>query len=163
MTVEEIEKIVARAGGRMEAVTTVEEAAFRLGARARAVLRGVQIARQDLIDAGGAYSLEEVSALMNGITRQAVEKRVQDGSLIAVTGPGNRRQYPAAQFQTDGMPVKGLKEVREALPSRNPWFVLNFLVNPDSRLGGRTPLDLLKEGKIDQAVEAAHGLAAQGA
>ncbi len=141
----------------------LDESAFRPDARARALLRGVEIARQDLADAGGAYSLEQVQVLMNGITRQAVEKRVQEGSLLAVPGPSNRRHYPAAQFNSDGSPIRGLKDVQEALPSRNPWFVLNFLVNPDTRLNRHRPLDMLKDGKVEAVVEAARSIGVQGA
>jgi hypothetical protein len=41
--------------------------------------------------------------------------------------------------------------------------VLNFLINPESRLGGRKPIDLLKAGEIESVVEAARRMGRQGA
>jgi hypothetical protein len=84
-------------------------------------------------------------------------------SLLAVTGPSNRRVYPTVQFNRDGSVVSGLKVVREALPTENSWAILNFLVRPDSRLNGRKPIDLLRDGKVDLVVQAARGMGEQGA
>jgi hypothetical protein len=99
---------------------------------------------------------------MQGVSRQRIDKQVRDGSLLAVPGPSNRRYYPTAQFQSDGTVVKGLKAVREALPTRNPWAVLNFLVQPDVRLKGRKPIEALKAGAIGEVVEAARSMGRQG-
>jgi len=52
--------------------------------------------------------------------------------------------------------------VREALPTENPWAVLNFLVRPDPHLNGRTPIDLLKAGEIGLVVDAARRMGQQG-
>ena len=139
----------------------IEPAAYTPNARARALLQGVKIAERDLKEAGGAFNLTEVQTLLNGISRQALEKRVKDGSLLAVPGPSNRRRYPAAQFTKDGV-VPGLKKVQEALPTRNPWAVLNFLVRPDDRLSGRAPIALLRAGEVDPVVSAARGMGLQG-
>jgi hypothetical protein len=121
----------------------------------------VEIAEADLKEAGGAFELEEVQRLLHGVTRQAIEKRVKDGSLLAVPGPSNRRRYPTVQFTQDG-PLAGLKDVQAALPTRNPWAVLNFFVRPDRRLGGRRPIDVLRAGDVDAVVSAARGLGVQG-
>jgi hypothetical protein len=139
----------------------VETDAYTLGPRARALLQGSQIAAADLKEAGGAFDLEEVQALLNGVSRQAVEKRVKEGSLLAVPGPSNRRRYPAVQFTRDGL-VPGLREVQHALPTRNPWAVLNFFVRPDDRLGGRKPIDVLRGGDVALVVSAAGGMGVQG-
>src|SRR3712207_9581631 len=64
----------------------------------------------------------------------------RSGSLLAVPGPSNRRAYPTVQFTSDGTVVPGLKAVQDALPTDNPWAVLNFLVRPDPRLNGRKPI-----------------------
>ncbi len=137
--------------------------AYEPDARSRALLAGVRMAQDDLRDAGGAFDLDEVRVLLHGISRQAIDKRVQEGTLLAVPGPGNRKHYPTLQFTRDGSLVPGLREVRAALPATNPWFVLNFLSRPDHRLGGRKPIDVLKGGEIDQVVEAARRYGEQGA
>lgn len=141
----------------------IDAEAFRPDARARALLRGVALAEEDLRASGGAYGLAEVRRLMRGISRQAIDKRVRDGSLLAVTGPSNRRSYPTVQFLGDGSVVDGLKQVRAVLATKNPWMLLNFLVNPEPRLDGRKPIELLKSGQIEPVVDAARRIGAQGA
>jgi hypothetical protein len=141
----------------------INQAAFAPDARSLAILEGVRIAQEDLREAGGAYDLDQVRTLMRGVSRQAVDKRVQEGSLLAVPGPSNRRSYPTLQFNPDGTVVDGLKAVSDALPTSNPWTILNFLAQPDDGLRGRKPIDVLKEGKIDLVVEAARRVGQQGA
>jgi len=153
------------AAGRVHKTRTpvVNSDAFKPDARSQALLDGVRIAQEDLREAGGTYDLEQVRTLMQGVSRQAIDKRVQEGSLLAVPGPSNRRSYPTLQFTRNGAVVAGLKTVREALPTSNPWTVLNFLAQPDVRLKGRKPIDVLKEGDIDLVVEAARRMGTQGA
>lgn len=141
----------------------VDKSAFEPDARSRAILEGVRIAQADLREAGGAYDLDEVRTLMRGVSRQAIDKRVQEGSLLAVPGPSNRRSYPTLQFNRDGTVVPGLKAVREALQTRNSWMVLNFLAHRDARLGDRKPIELLKSGQLDLVLEAARRYGEQGA
>jgi hypothetical protein len=140
----------------------IEATAFEPDARSRALLRGREIAIADLEAAGGAFNLEQVRQLLNDISRQRVEKRVQEGSLLWVPGPGNRRRYPTVQFTRKGEVVDGLKAVRDALPTQDPWAVLNFFVQPDARLGGRKPIDVLKAGEVDLVLSAARAMAQQG-
>jgi hypothetical protein len=141
----------------------VNKAAFEPDARSRALLEGVRIAQDDLHDAGGAYDLDQVRTLLKGVSRQAIDKRVREGNLLAVPGPSNRRSYPTVQFNRDGSVISGLKAVRDALPTRNPWAILNFLAQPDDRLGGRKPIDALKAGNIEAVIEAARRYGEQGA
>ncbi|MDO5897034.1 hypothetical protein [Agrobacterium sp. Azo12] len=154
---------LARAKESAETTSTVNKAAFEPDARSLAVLQGVRIAQNDLKAAGGAYDLEQVRMLLHGVSRQAVDKRVQEGSLLAVPGPSNRRCYPTLQFNRDGSVVAGLKEVQDALPVESPWAVLNFLARPDHRLDGRKPIDLLREGSLPLVLEAANRYGEQGA
>ncbi|WP_336054969.1 hypothetical protein [Nitratireductor sp. CH_MIT9313-5] len=157
-------ELVARAlGSRKGTETAVDKSAFEPDARSRAILEGVRIAQEDLREAGGAYDLEQVRTLMRGVSRQAVDKRVHEGSLIAVPGPSNRRAFPTVQFKRDGTVVPGLKAVRDALRTKNSWMVLNFLVNPDVRLDGQRPIELLKAGDVSTVVEAAKRHGEQGA
>lgn len=144
-------------------VPQIAAEAFEPDARARVMLNGIRIAEEDLRAAGGAYTLEEVQGLMRGVTRQAIEKRVSEGSLLAVPGPSNRRRYPVAQFKADGSIVGGMRTVREALPTKNPWTILNFLVQPDPKLGGKKPIELMRKGDVDRVVEAARRVGEQGA
>ncbi len=141
----------------------VGRSAYEPDARARAILRGVEYARADLRDAGGAFNVEQVRALLNGVSRQAVDKRVKDGSLLAVPGPSNRRHFPTMQFQDDGSVIEGLAEVQDALGYTSPWAVLNFLVNPNDALGDARPIEVMRRGDLSRVLEAAHRIGAQGA
>ncbi len=141
----------------------VSRSAYEPDARARAILRGVEYARADLRDAGGAYNVEQVRALLNGVSRQAVDKRVKEGSLLAVPGPSNRRHFPTMQFQDDGSVIEGLAEVQDALGYTSPWAVLNFLVNPNDALGDARPIDVMRRGDLSRVLEAAHRIGVQGA
>ena len=154
----------ARAEGVSEAAAAFAHTSadpYRPGAKARALLRGIQIARHDLQESGGAFDLSQVTELL-GISRQAVDKKVKDDALLAVPGPNGQRRYPVAQFTEEGV-VPGLRQVLAALPSRNAWFRLNFLVNPDPHLDRRRPIDLLKAGQAALVVQAAGCVGQQGA
>jgi hypothetical protein len=162
-----IREVVARAPSVSRAQSAkpvvINQAAFEPDARSQTLLEGIRIAQEDLQAAGGAYDLDQVRTLMQGISRQAIDKRVQEGSVLAVPGPRNRRSYPTLQFAKDGTVVSGLKAVRDALPTKNPWTMLNFLAQPDHRLGGRRPIDVLKGGDVELVVEAARRMGSQGA
>ena len=144
-------------------VALIDESAYSPGPRARALLKGIEIAQEDLRQSGGSYDLEQVRFLMHGVSRQRVDKRVRDGSLLAVPGPSNKRVYPAVQFLDDGTVVDGLQDVLTQIPTRNGFAILNFLIHPDQRLGGAKPIDLLKSGQVDLVAEAARRLGEQGA
>jgi hypothetical protein len=140
----------------------IDAEAYRPDARARALLRGIRIAEADLRASGGAFDLQQVRTLLRGVSRQRIAKQTRDGSLLAVPGPSNRRYYPTIQFLPDGSVVKGLRMVTEALATRNPWAILNFLIQPDDRLNGRKPIERLRAGAIGEVVDAARSLDQQG-
>ena len=137
--------------------------AFEPGARARALLRGIEIAEADLAASGGAFDFPQVQRLLRGVSRQRIDQRVQDGSLLAVPGPSNRRRFPALQFDAEGKVIEGLDQVRDSLGFTSPWAVLNFLANPLDDLEGQKPIDLLRKGQVEPVVEVARRQGIQGA
>jgi hypothetical protein len=141
----------------------IGEEAYRPDARARAILRGKIYAEEDLKAAGGAFDIDQVRNLLHGVSRQAVDKRVNERTLLAVPGPRGHRRFPTLQFDADGSPVAGLKEVQKALDFSSPWAVLNFLVNENDQLGGRLPIEVLRQGAVEQVVAAARSVGVQGA
>jgi hypothetical protein len=152
-------------GGRAaeaRAAYQIDPSAFEPSAKSRALLRGVEMAQETLRKSGGSFSLNEVRMLLHDVSRQRIDKRIHDGSLLAVPGPGNVRRFPTVQFTAEGV-VAGLKEVQDALPTKNPWAILSFLVEPDVRLNNRTPIELMKAGKVDLVVQAARVMGHQGA
>lgn len=141
---------------------SVATKAYEPDARGRAILRGIAYAHQDIQTAGGAYAVEDVRSLLGNVSRQAVDKRVTEGSLLAVPGPSGRRRFPTAQFNDDGSVVGGLKDVQAALGFTSRWAVLNFLVNPHDLLSHERPLDVLRRGEVARVVQAAERSGTQG-
>jgi hypothetical protein len=147
----------------VKAAGSVALDAYEPDARAKAVLRGIAYAEEDLKAAGGTYDVDDVRSLLRGVSRQAVDKKVAEGSLLAVPGPSGRRRFPTAQFTEDGSVVKGLKEVQAALGFTSRWAVLNFLVNSHDLLGAERPIDVLRRGDVTRVVEAARRSGVHGA
>jgi len=119
------------------------------GARARAVAR-----REALVaEAGGALTPQAVVE-RTGMSRQTVNNWRRNGQLIAL--PRGRRDFvfPACQFLKD-RPLAGLDRVLAASAVRHPLGQLEMLLAPSSRMGGQSPLALLREGRVDEAIAVA--------
>ena len=121
----------------------------RIDPLAPARLRGLRLQEDLLAAEGGAISTREIAAAI-GITRQAIDKRRKSGALIGVSLGKRGYLYPAWQVG-----LNGLTDVLAELRGYDPWTLLAFMLTPNIRLEGRTPLTALRAGDIAQAVEAA--------
>lgn len=123
----------------------------RIAAEIEATLDSFRF-RQDLLR--DALTTAEVAELL-GTSRQAPHERLQSGGLIAVLDGGVWR-FPAWQFDPEGPDrvVRGLPRVARAFEGSDLARV-NWFVRPNPHLGGRTPLEALKQGDIKQAEAAA--------
>ncbi|MEK1852331.1 MAG: DNA-binding protein [Phyllobacterium sp.] len=131
-----IAELLSRAG-------VVGSAVTELDPMVPALARNVEHRRRLLELAGGALSAEGAGDTL-GITRQAVDKRRRANTVLAVR-EGSDWRYPAGQFD-EGEVIAGLPEVVRGLVSVGPWATLDFLLAPDTVLGGRTPLQALRDG-----------------
>jgi hypothetical protein len=124
-------------------------------------LRGIE-AKKELIDmAGGTMSGAHVAEVL-GLTRQSVEKRRRNNKLIGLAQ--GRRGYVYSIFQFEGgNTLPGLEDVLKTLSEHDPWTQLIFLVERNDRLGGKTPIDLLRSGNISPVLLAASTVGEQGA
>jgi hypothetical protein len=103
-----------------------------------------------------ALSVAEVAELL-GIGRQTPHDRATAGTLLAVKENG-RLLFPDWQFDPEGPDgvLPGLPDVLRAMQGpisalgRVRWFV-----RPKSLMGGRTPLEALLSGDIDEVVHEA--------
>lgn len=102
----------------------------------------------------------EVATLL-GISRQAVAKARADGRLVGLPTGSRAYVYPAWQFGPGG-PLGGLRDVRRALGD-DPWTLTAFVVAPNSRLDGETPLAALRRGELAAVLGAARAYGEQGA
>ena len=95
--------------------------------------------------AGGVLSADAAGKIA-AITRQAIDKRRRANAILAVR-EGSDWKYPACQFR-DGNVLPGIAEVVRGLEGQGAWATLDFLLAPDSALGGRSPLDALRAGDL---------------
>lgn len=112
---------------------------------AGARLRGLDAKRKLVEAAGGTLSSSEVAKALQ-ITRQAVDKRRKEGTILAVELGKKGFRYPAWQI---GLPH--LAKVLGTLGGRDSWERLSFFLNPSALLDGRTPLDVLQDGRHEIA------------
>jgi hypothetical protein len=124
-------------------------------------LKGIQAQQELLHQAGGLMSSTQVAGLLR-LTRQAVDKRRLFKKLIAIRQGQHGFGYPACQFNEKGS-LPGLEEMLDKLESADSWMQLIFLVSPNAALSGRSPLDLLREGRIAEVQGAAAGFGNHGA
>jgi len=126
-----------------------------------AKIRGLKRKQQMLEISGGALSSEQVAEVL-GISRQAVDKRRSSNQLLALTQGRRGYSYPSFQFE-DGKTIEGLEEVLARLKSLDPWMQMVFFTSPNERLGGKTPIEKLEKGLVEEVVRAAGGYGEQGA
>ncbi|MBZ5522174.1 MAG: hypothetical protein LAP21_08025 [Acidobacteriia bacterium] len=126
-----------------------------------AKIRGLKRKRQMLEVSGGALSSEQVAEVL-GISRQAVDKRRSSNQLLALTQGRRGYSYPSFQFE-DGRTIRGLEEVLAQLKSLDPWMQMVFFTSPNERLGGKTPIENLQKGLVEEVTRAASGYGEQGA
>ena len=127
----------------------------------QAKLRGLERRQEILQKAGGVLTSEEVAELL-GVSRQAVDKRRAANQLLALTQGRRGYNYPGFQFE-DGKALVGLDRVLANLEDLDPWMKLIFFTSPHERLYGRTPVEALRKGRLDEVVAVASGYGEQGA
>jgi hypothetical protein len=106
--------------------------------------------KADLAERAGGLLPATAVAAMLGVTRAAVDKRRAAGRLLAVKVRGDWR-YPAAQF-AGCEAVPGLDEVIARKPNGTGWTILGFLLAPEAPLGGATPLEALRAGRLAEVL-----------
>ena len=141
---------------------TIGARATRQDKFALAVARGME-ARQKLAEAeGGSLSSDEVARLLR-ISKTAVLKRLEAGRLLAWREERlQAARFPRWQFDEHGRVLTGLTEVLDALnqdQGLDAWGKILFFLQTKTGLGGKRPLDLLREGKVKQVCQAAQAYA----
>ena len=128
--------------------------ASRQNKLALALVRGLE-ARQRLAEAeGGCLSSEEVARLL-GISKTATLKRLEAGGLLAWReGRVRAARFPCWQFDRRGQTLAGLEAVLEILNQGkrlDAWAKVLFFLQTKASLGKKRPLDLLREGRLEDA------------
>jgi hypothetical protein len=126
-----------------------------------AKLRGLKRKKHMLDAAGGTLTSAQVAEIL-GISRQAVDKRRASYQLLALTQGKRGYSYPKFQFEEDKT-IKGLEQVLPQLKELDPWMQMVFFTSPHERLQGKTPINCLHKGMVNEVVAAASGYGEQGA
>lgn len=110
---------------------------------------------QQLKDAeGGGLDRNEAAERLS-ITIPALHNRRKRGGIVAWTdGGADRFKFPSWQFGENGM-LPGIEECLQALEGSDEWAIMRFFLFPSDMADGKRPLDLLREGRINDALELA--------
>ena len=112
-----------------------------------------EVRKAELVElAGGLYMPSYVAVILK-IPELLIEEWRKAGELFAV-GTGEGYRYPACQFTPDGI-VTGLSEVLAVMPIRHDWMRLEWLLVPDDALEGISPLEALREGRLEDVLDIA--------
>jgi hypothetical protein len=125
-----------------------------------AKLKGVRHKLELLNDRGKkALTSSEVAALL-GISRQAVDNRRKNKSLLGLSLGSRGYRYPAWQF-IDNRILPGWERVLSNMEHLDDWSKLIFMLTGDIRLDNKTPLECLKNTQIDEVISAARAYGLQ--
>jgi HSP20 family molecular chaperone IbpA len=137
----------------------IDEKFFTDNAFEMARLRGEAGKLELLEEAGPMLTVEQVAEVLNR-SRQAVHKRLKNGSLFGMMRQGEFR-IPAWQIR-EGEVVAGIAKVLKNLDTTD-WGKMLFLHSENMQLEGRRPMDLILKGDTDSVAEVAALLGEQGA
>lgn len=128
---------------------------------AAAKLRGMKRRKEMVKAAGGTMTSEQVAEALN-LSRQAVDKRRTSNQLLALTQGKRGYSYPSFQFH-EGKTLDGFEHVLKSLNALDSWMQLNFFTSPDEQLEGKSPIEALQQGKINEVARIASTYGEQGA
>jgi hypothetical protein len=125
-----------------------------------AKLKGVQH-KQELLNYQGKKALtsSEVAVVL-GISRQAVDNRRKNKSLLGLSLGNRGYRYPAWQFN-NGSVLTGWTEVLSNMEHLDDWSKLIFMLTGDIRLENKTPLECLKIAQTNKVISAARAYGLQ--
>lgn len=102
---------------------------------------------------GGSYSAQDIAERI-GVSRQTIYNWHRKGDITGASYRDRQLKFPVWQFESNGL-LAGLSEVLHILAAGGAWTQIAFMLNPNQRLDGMRPLDLLRRGEVQQVVGAA--------
>jgi hypothetical protein len=117
---------------------------------------GDQLAMQNLLEGrGGCIDTVEVADLL-GLDTSIVELWRIRRQIVAVRNGDGQWVYPVWQFTRKHKRVMlGIRDCLAELAYESEWEPLIFFLSSMESLGGHSPLDRLRTGKIEAAILAA--------
>jgi hypothetical protein len=150
-TAEEFRRTLTEIGGRPTSAADAEA----LGRQAAMVVLAGGAWERAL---GDLLTSAEARALLGGISREALRKRVVSGSVIALRDDAGLFRYPRWQFDPGGAPFRVVKELNEVFGDAglDSWTLASFATTPQPELGDRAPVDAFADTDIDPLLLSAH-------
>ena len=109
---------------------------------------------ETLQEAEGGWLDRNDAAKRMDLTVQAILTRVKKNQIVAWQDGAGRFRFPQWQFGHVGL-LPGLLECLSELGDSDQWAILRFFLGESEQAGARRPLDLLREGNADDALEIA--------
>lgn len=110
---------------------------------------------------GGCVGVSEARELFRKpepVTRQAINERIRRGELLAYRTGADHYMLPVWQFRPEGGVIEGfseaLKALRESMPDAGQLTPFAFFLQADPVAEGRTPLEALRAGDLQQVLDA---------
>jgi hypothetical protein len=151
-TVEEFRRTLTEIGGQPSSAEDAEV----LGRRAAMVVLAGGAWERAL---GDLLTSTEARALLGGVSREALRKRVVSGSVIALRDDAGLIRYPRWQFDAvGGVPFGAVKSLNEIFDQAglDSWTLASFATTPQSELGNRAPVDAFADADIEPLLLSAH-------
>jgi hypothetical protein len=151
-TVEEFRRTLTEIGGQPSSASDAEV----LGRRAAMVVLAGGAWERAL---GELLTSGEARALLGGISREALRKRVVSGSVIALRDDAGLVRYPRWQFDpAAGAPFRAVKELNQVFDEAglDAWTLGAFATTPQPELGDRAPVDAFADAAHEPLMTSAH-------
>jgi hypothetical protein len=118
---------------------------------------GDQLPMDSLLAArGGCIREAEVVELMGLADASIVDRWRHHRQIISVRNEAGQWIYPVWQFARKHRRIMlGIRDCLAELSFESEWVPLVFFLSSMKNLGGHTPLDCLRAGKIEAAIKAA--------
>jgi hypothetical protein len=127
---------------------------------------GLEVKRQ-LLAAEGGYCTSDRAAALLGINETALTALRQQSKIIGLPLADGSYAYPQWQFVKTWLfrhrLLKGLNLALAALGDSDPWTQAAFMLDRLISTEMATPLDGLRQGKIDLVIDVAKSFREQGA
>jgi hypothetical protein len=100
---------------------------------------------------GGAYTGTDLRTKWS-LSTAVLHRRRKEHRIVYWRDAQHEFHYPRWQFNTAGARLPGIQEILQIFESSDEWRVMGYFLGPRKQLENRRPLDLLREGKIQDAI-----------
>jgi hypothetical protein len=87
-----------------------------------------------------------------GLSSATLHRRRKEYRIIYWRDARHNFHYPQWQFTPTGALLPGIQEVLELFMSQDEWRVMRYFLGPRAQLSGLRPLDLLRQGKMEEVL-----------